>query len=142
MDRDHLRIYNLIEKFNDLTNDFNIKTTTDDIIIEICETVRSIVKFIETHFRLEEFLMEKANYPRLEEHKKGHGRIESNVSTLRNQVCGSMHGFNLVKGPDPEGLKKMRIVLLNWWVNHINTYDQEYKPYLEQKGESSKENVL
>ncbi len=81
-------------------------------------------EFIQTHFRDEEELMLKHNYPGYAEQKKEHDAFidlvcEYQKNLLKNRQEVTINLFNS---------------LWDWFANHIVRLDQQYVPYLRSKG--------
>jgi hemerythrin-like metal-binding protein len=129
LNSDHMKIYQVIVKFNNLSKRFI--TNNEDDIIELCITMDSILSYIRNHFELEESLLEQTSYPDLELHMKKHDTIRDNVVKLRGRIFGSMSGC-MNQEINLDALTEMNEFLLSWWVNHINKFDIQYKRYIEE----------
>lgn len=70
------------------------------------------------HFATEERILERAEYPRIEEHKKIHGGLMTRMQTVRNE---SIHE------QDPD---IALIFLRTWWTNHICEEDRKYSKWV------------
>ena len=89
---------------------------------EIIELVKSLYRYIETHFEHEERLMKEVNYPGLQEHIAQHRQIVRDMSaTLRERRDLRTY------------LNKLRHMMLDWVIQHIAHDDQEIGPYLPRK---------
>lgn len=77
-----------------------------------------------SHFRYEEGVMEKINYPDIVEHKKLHANFEKKVEELIKEVeaCGEIVPEELVDS--------IFNYLHDWLVAHIITVDNKYSKFL------------
>lgn len=82
-----------------------------------------ISDYIEFHFRHEEDMLEKFNYPKLIEHKKLHKTYEDDFRTIQERI----------KNGDYEALILIDIQekVVTWLIEHIANVDQEYSNYLK-----------
>jgi len=88
--------------------------------IEIMKPIRAALdQYTAIHFRTEETLMEKTEYPGLEEHiilhKKLTGAIEETARKIR-----------VSRDPD-EALAFLK----EWWLDHINKADREFSLHVK-----------
>jgi hemerythrin len=82
-------------------------------------TIRKAVEYARIHFADEEKYMGKANYPRLNEHKKEHEAFVAKiVETLNEFESGKTAPINMAR------------FLKKWLLNHIAVSDKQYAPYL------------
>ena len=89
---------------------------------EIIELVKSLYRYIETHFEHEERLMKEVNYPGLQEHIAQHRQIVKDMTaTLRERRDLNTY------------LSKLRHMMLDWVIQHIAHDDQEIGPYLPRE---------
>ena len=89
-----------------------------------CELLDQFIEFARMHFWSEEQLMEQTHFAGLEEHRAEHHRMLADILQaahrlqygegveLRPLLCGLHHGF----------------------LNHIETMDQKYAPWLHEHG--------
>lgn len=80
--------------------------------------IGEIGKYVDVHFRHEEELMEKAQYPGYEQHYLAHKAFARKVEDLK-----------LFSTLDPAELHK---ILVQWLVDHIMKADRDYAPYVEK----------
>lgn len=83
-----------------------------------------ISDYIDFHFRHEEQMLQKHNYPKLEEHKKLHKKYEDDFSKIQDRI----------KNGDYEALILIDIQekVITWLIEHIANVDQEYSNYLKE----------
>ena len=88
------------------------------------QALTELVDYTKYHFRREEEMMRDNGYPNFESHKQEHEQMIAKVGEFmedyeRNQE-GAIHG--LIQ------------FLKSWLIGHINGTDQEYAPFLHEKG--------
>ena len=107
---------NLIQLTNNLISNSNAKVNSEII----GETLQKLLKYIKEHFKDEEELLEKCNYPKLEEHKKEHKKFVKKIVGFCNDV---LIGKSAVT-------EEMIYFLVDWLLNHTSIDDQDYKNYI------------
>jgi len=117
IDHDHKKLINLLNKFS---------TAYDFAMCEEFEreALNDLVNYTVYHFKKEEELLEKYNYPDFDAHKKQH-------QAMINKVNGFVELYN-EKGHN--ALNEISEFLSNWLINHINGTDKEYTEHLHQHG--------
>jgi len=119
LDADHKRLLNLINRLQ-MAADYY----TGPGFVE--ESLDEVVDYTKNHFAREEELMEKYDYPDLEEHKRQHRKMVEKIDTLMEQFQ---------QDPD-RTIQELVQFLKQWLVNHINGTDQQYSAFLRDKGVS------
>ena len=85
---------------------------------EVLEKVlNELAQYVGTHFKTEEAMMEKANYPELAEHKAKHQAMTSRVLDLQRQVRDGSAKVTL----------EVSSFLKGWLQKHILETDMRYK---------------
>jgi hemerythrin-like metal-binding protein len=79
-----------------------------------------LYRYIKEHFEDEEALLEKFNYPKLEEHKKKHRKFVLKIVRFCKDV---LDGKSTVT-------EEMISFLVDWLLNHTSVDDQDYKSYI------------
>ena len=88
---------------------------------EIIELVKSLYRYMETHFEHEERFLKEIEYPWLEEHRAKHRQIAKDMTAaLRERRDLDTY------------LNKLRHMMLDWVIQHIAHDDQECSVYLPQ----------
>jgi len=107
IDSQHHRIVDFINQLYDAQKDNN-KILVDEVISDL-------VDYTISHFSFEENILEQAEYPFIEPHKKVHQLFIKKVNQFveRSQ-----------KGEDVTD--ELLIVLKRWLINHIKTEDHDY----------------
>ena len=118
LDNDHKR---LLEMFNGLLKT-GVSTKSKDDLIPLIEGLRD---YTNVHFRREEAIMERHGFPDLEAHKAAHRYFVDEVDKL----CHDFDGGN-------ETMLRIDLILLlkDWLIEHIQTTDKQYQPFLVGEG--------
>jgi hemerythrin-like metal-binding protein len=106
----------LIQLTNNLILNSNAKV--DSAIIG--ESLQYLLKYTKDHFKAEEELLYKHNYPKLEEHKKEHKKFLLQIVCFIKDV---LHAKSTVT-------EEMINFLVDWLLNHTSVDDQDYKSYI------------
>ena len=118
IDDDHKRLLYLINNL-ETAIDYNAGDEFEKKALD------ELVQYTQYHFSREEGLMEKAGYPDLEAHKKEHRAMIAKVESFVAEYEAKGHDV----------LEGIADYLGQWLVNHINGTDQQYAPFLRDKGE-------
>lgn len=92
---------------------------------EIKEILDFLVDYVLLHFETEETLMEKYNYPDMEEHVKEHRAFTKDINKFMDDF--------IMLGPSPEMEKRIEEGLVSWIKNHILNVDKKMGQYLKEK---------
>ena len=86
--------------------------------------VRNLIDYAFSHITFEEGLMEKANYPLLDVHRKVHESFRTRVLAWAEK---------LQDGADPLRVAmEVRTDVGLWLINHITHEDKHYAPYVKK----------
>lgn len=88
------------------------------------EHLDRLIQLVSMHFRSEEQLMERANYPALDDHRAEHKRL---LKLLRESANHAQHGINVQ-------LTSLLCMMRNEYLEHIEGPDQGYGPWLNARG--------
>lgn len=113
IDAQHQRLFKLI---NDLSNLY--RSGESDRCI--AEALVEMVKYTESHFTTEEDHMQKAKYPRLEEHKRFHAEFRKRIKSY----------LLLLKREESLSYRAIHAFLLEWVDSHIKESDRQFGRYL------------
>jgi hemerythrin len=108
-----------------MTNEFYAGVQMGGIVAKVffMKTIQGAVQYIKTHFATEEEVIQNAEYPLFEEHKKQH---EDFVAEVGRQI----QIFETEDHPDPAGFVKF---LMDWVTQHIANSDKKFAPYICRK---------
>ena len=90
----------------------------------VAEHLDRLIEFTRMHFWSEEKLMEESCFPGLARHRAEHHRMLAKLEQ-------SSHGLQLGEGPQT---RAMLSALRNGYIEHIEGLDQEYGPWLNDRG--------
>lgn len=86
--------------------------------------LNGLVHYTKDHFTTEESLMKLYDYPEYEAHKQKHDKMAEHVVKLKHKVDSGE-----ISSP-----RQIADFLKEWLAKHILSTDQQYGPYLNQKG--------
>ncbi|BCO09520.1 hemerythrin [Desulfolithobacter dissulfuricans] len=95
-----------------------IQTGHGDEIIK--PTMIILEQYVDIHFKTEEALMKKANYPDIKDHIVMHKKLVEKTKNL-SIYASSNNDSNII-------LKFLK----EWWLGHINKEDVKYAPFLKK----------
>jgi len=91
---------------------------------QLDEQMSRLVEFSRLHFLCEEQLLERYDFPGLEEHRKAHQELLRQIEETVEKVRQGL-------GVDSPALLTF---LRTWYSEHIEDLDQEYGPWLNARG--------
>jgi len=112
MDNQHKQLINYIDNFYTVADSGDLKACV--------KSFDNIVSFTTYHFRDEERMLEKANYPQLERHKMIHQQLVEQVTDL---------GKRLAEG-QKNAPSDIKVFLKNWLTAHIKGIDMKYSDFV------------
>jgi hemerythrin len=89
--------------------------------------LKELVQYIDYHFKSEEELMTRINYPALERHRELH-------KDLTRQVAGIL--MRLKKGQDVSPMELLAFLKV-WLIDHIGERDRKIGEYLRETGKAT-----
>ena len=111
IDKEHARLFEIIGEANRVIHAEYLHDKYDEIV-KILEELRD---YTEVHFRDEEELMTKVNYPDLPAQKRAHASFEEKLAEINLEE---------VDDNQQEYLEELVEYLRNWLVNHILRVDK------------------
>jgi hemerythrin len=119
IDTQHQQLFSLFSKLARGIEDGGPSFHMEQAFIQLCG-------YVKNHFRFEERLMKKADYPELAAHKKKHAKI-------KNKLQGFRKDFNKASGKKKDAVAlDVAKFLQEWLQGHINGDDQKYTPYISK----------
>jgi hemerythrin len=114
LDDDHRR---LLDMFNGLL-EHGVAKRNKEALSTLLTDLRD---YTDVHFAREEGYMERNAFPDLETHKAAHRYFVDEIDKLRQDVEGGN-----------ETMLRIDLILLlkDWLIDHIQTVDMQYKPYV------------
>jgi hemerythrin len=117
IDKQHHKLVDFINELHDAM----LKGKSKEILNEI---IKGLAEYTVIHFKTEEALLEKYNYPDLEIQKKEHVLFVKKVSEFREGFKNERFGLSI----------EIMTFLSDWLKNHINGSDKNYSAFLNEKG--------
>jgi hemerythrin-like metal-binding protein len=85
----------------------------------------ALIEYTASHFKAEEALMVKCNYPGYMAHKKEHASLTATVLELQGKFNSGQAALSV------ETIQFLK----EWLTHHIMGTDKQYSPYLKKAGE-------
>jgi len=111
MDAEHAQMIELMEQLEAVEG-------RPDALQTVGKVVNDLVKYVETHCKHEENLMEMSGFPDLERHRELHKAFAQNVLEMRSRASLDAHTVHQF--------------LQQWLGDHIMKSDREYVSYVQQ----------
>jgi hemerythrin len=125
VDDQHKRLFEAINELGDFLGnekrEENQKWTIQSFMVEI-------LSYIDKHFRDEEWLMEQNQVPWLEEHRKIHQGLATNIIDFKDKVLAISHGDEQL-----HMMEQIHKVMGNWIIQHIMEEDNRFAHFLKEK---------
>ncbi len=118
MDRDHQKLFDLLNKLHDAMLEGKATRVVADII-------RELLDYTNYHFSAEEKLMEKISYPGLYEQKNAHKKFIKSIEDYKDKADKGLSAFLSTS---------MSIFLIDWLKSHIGVLDKKYQKEMNVKG--------
>jgi len=117
IDKQHQKMMSMI---NDLHNAL-LEGETVETIVDVLNRLKI---YTEEHFKFEEDIFDKYDYPEGPDHKKRHHELVDRVNNFHNRLTSDHEkvGDELLE------------FLLFWLGNHIKTVDRQYTAFMLEKG--------
>lgn len=94
---------------------------------KLLEVFKQIREYLNKHFRTEESILRKIEYPQSVQHKRMHNKLYKELDELEKE---------LLKANSPEQIEKksqdIKSFFWNWLINHVLTEDLLLKSHLEK----------
>ena len=103
-----------------LVNDFEKAISSDIGGAYIEEILQELINYISYHFKAEEELMARNNYPNFSNHKKAHDDLVKKAISFHERFKKGEQNLE----------KDIMLFLKDWVINHITKTDMEYVPYI------------
>lgn len=116
-DEQHQKLFAIINELFEAMSAGKAREALDNVTAELAA-------YTQSHFRAEEELLRRAQYPKLAVHQGEHHKFEAEVAKLRSAsgLGGSINAVNLLH------------FLKDWLANHIRQTDKQYSGYLNERG--------
>lgn len=117
IDNQHAKLVGIINELHTAMKEGKGKETIGKVLDEL-------INYTEVHFKFEESLMGKNNYPELYPHKIQHVELVRQVMEFKKNLIAG----NVVLSQEVQSFLK------KWLVDHIIGTDKKYTPFLNSKG--------
>jgi hemerythrin len=117
IDEQHQKLFALINELHEAMREGKGQAIVQD-------TLRRLAAYTVTHFRAEEELLRKANFPGLAEHHAEHQEYVARVNQF---------GEDLKAGRNTSSVAVLQF-LKHWWEEHILRTDRSYSAYVNAQG--------
>ena len=94
--------------------------------VESIKMLDYMADYADYHFKAEEKLQEEVEYPALDEHKKKHDEFRQSVAELHEMLQEE-------EGPSKAFVEAVRKNVVQWLINHIQTFDVSVASYINMK---------
>jgi hemerythrin len=115
VDDQHKELFTLVGELS--------KAIENDLELDCAYLMARLEVYSLYHFTSEEHLMQKYDYPDIDEHIREHKRFRKKILSLKN---------NCMESKDVEDEKKLFQFLEDWITTHTIDMDQKYVPYLKR----------
>jgi len=122
--KQHLRLASYAVEFNQLVEELAEREPDASDWKRVDAVFSRVTLFVATHFREEEAIMRKFDYPGYPGHKVQHDKFVNDLAKIQSQINDRNVKF---KG-------KMSTLLWDWLYHHINEIDVEYREFFAGKG--------
>jgi hemerythrin len=93
--------------------------------LKLEEILDGLINYTDAHFKHEEFLLKKTDYPNFESHKKEHNNLRKQVIEIQKKY----------KAGERDTLTIETLIFLkNWLINHTTGSDKKFGPHLNAHG--------
>ncbi len=96
----------------------------------VMNAVTFLAYYVMRHFEAEERLQRETNYPWRKAHKEKHQRFLAEVAELKLRMDAD--------GPTPELAGKVRALVVNWLMDHIEKEDKAFVDYIGETGQATR----
>lgn len=124
LNQQHLRLASYAVEFQQLVEELAEREPTHDDWKHIDALYSRISRFVAEHFRDEEALMVRYQYPDYTAHKRLHDKFVEEMAKIQSQINNRNVKF---KG-------SLSTLLWNWLYGHINEIDFRYREFFLSQG--------
>lgn len=114
-------------KFIDILNNLNMTLKKGEGREIIDKIIAELEDYADFHFKTEEDLFKKYDYPEYVEHKKEHDDFKKKVKEFLEKSQNQKSGKVVLT-------IEISNFMLDWLINHILKSDKKFGPYLNSKG--------
>ena len=122
--KQHLMLASYTVEFHKIVIELSTREPTIEDWRHIDALFSRINRFIATHFREEEELLQKHNYPDFANHKVLHEKFSNEITKIQSQINNRNIKFK----------EKLSNELWGYLYKHINEVDYQYRDFFIEKG--------
>jgi len=122
IDTQHKELFFRVDSFLKSVND---RKPLEEKMEEIQETFRFMEEFVYIHFRDEELLQKKIEYPNYENHREVHEAFKADILNFKKEFENDKYNEALIR--------KFGSNLLSWLIDHFVGEDQKISKYIREK---------
>lgn len=111
------------QKFISIINELYESFVDQTAIQKLDKIIKELIDYSTYHFKTEEELFEKYNYPGKELHINHHSEFTLKIIEFKNEYLNGKVNLTF----------QLMNYLRNWLLNHIKSEDQEYAAYIKAK---------
>ena len=112
------------QKLIDMINEIHDNMKAGKNIEVIRQVVIRLFDYAESHFKEEELMMVKAEYPHVEAHRQEHVKFIAEITSMREKLNTSSNLLNI----------QLLYFLKDWLTNLIMSTDMKYSDFFNEKG--------
>ncbi len=124
INKQHLRLASYAVEFNQIVEDLSTKEPTNKDWHRIDALFSRVTRYVQTHFREEEQLMQEHGYPYFDAHKRLHDKFVNDLIKIQSKINNRKVAFK----------EKFGTMLWDWLIHHINVEDYKYREFFREKG--------
>jgi len=126
IDQDHRHLIEIINQFEKFADDGLDRE-------EGMEILYALKFYASTHFKREERLQRRVDYPHYEAHKKEHQALAGQLDMLIDKVAAD------ADRPNDELAVETSVLLQHWLIDHVLHSDMKLRDYVDEMGGESLE---
>ncbi|MCF7808090.1 MAG: bacteriohemerythrin [Candidatus Marinimicrobia bacterium] len=108
----------------DMVNDLLVANEESQDQATIVDKINNLIDHTKDHFRAEEQVMKKHNFPGLDDHYREHLKLLGELETFKRELDAK----------SSVNVEELSSFLTGWLLNHILTMDIAYTAFLYDKG--------
>jgi len=116
LDDHHKLLFNLFNRYCDALH-------RREGIKALADLFAEVIEYADTHFRVEEILMQRSGYPFIKSHKQAHGFLLHRAQRLLARINSG----------DQVACDQAAEFIRNWLEKHIRGVDAQYAPYVAEQ---------
>lgn len=124
IDNEHKELYKMVGNLMHGSKKDNFREVSE-------KALDFLAQYVVNHFAHEEELMEKSNYPKMQEHAELHAKFVKTFIKLKEKFDNSSDSIAVAT--------EIKHAAMSWLVNHIKVIDQRFTDYYRSNINFSKQ---